>query len=75
MSEFELTETELAAGVTYPDAAELSYRGYVTIAGLVVVESKSPALSGAAARMLAGGPVDFLHFNPAGHAVYEPRRA
>ena len=67
---FELTHLELTCDVTVPEVTELAERSYLTGDGLIVLEDKGPALTGAAARMKAGGPVNFVGVNQFDHALY-----
>lgn len=73
MSAFTLTELEVACDVTVPKVAALSERAHLTGDGLIVVEDRGPALTGAAARMKAGGPVTFVGINRFDHALYRVR--
>lgn len=72
MTDFTLSETEVACGVTLEDVKREACRSLVTSDSVFIVLAPDigPALAGAAARMKASGPVEFLWFNHAGMPVY-----
>lgn len=70
VSDFELTETERACGVTLADVVRERARALVR-GGLVVVgDGVSPALAGAVARLALGCPVEFAGLTSSGFPRY-----
>lgn len=71
----ELTETEIAAGVTLEQVADLLPKVLIRSDGskIVLPADTSPALAGSTARCAFAGPVDFAGFNQLAQPVY--RRA
>lgn len=76
VSRFELSEVEIACGVTMKDAANTREDSLVLRIpeGLRVTVpiDTPPALAGAAARMALGVPCEFAGLNHWGNPVYKP---
>lgn len=69
----ELTDTEVACGVTLPQVAAYLPQSFAKNDGAVVVPSDiGPALAGAVARCAAGEDVEFAGLNGLAMPVYRP---
>lgn len=72
MTEFTLSPTEVACGVTEEAARAVRRDAYVMHHGrsVAITRGTPPALAGAAARLALGGPVEFDAINIWGQPLY-----
>lgn len=77
MPEFQLSEVEVACGVTVEQVRAVRIKAYIMHdkQSVAIPKDTGPALAGAAARMALGGPVEFVAINIFGNPLYRLDRS